>query len=448
MFAGKKRRRLAGLISLAGILAGLCLLILSPTADMEVFYGGLTCDQFALFFKIIFLITGCLTIAFSFRFFEFERFEPGEVYYLLVLAIIGMMFTVSAVDIISFYASFEIFSIISCILAVKFKKEKQSSKAAVKYFILVILSSVIMILGIALVFVLTGETNFAAITGQMTTADRNIALAGMLLFFTGLFFRMTLMPFHIWTPDICEAAPAPLMIFISIAPTTAAFAVTIRLILTVFSRFEPEWSLIFSTIAAFTMFWGNIAAIKQNNLKRMMVCSSIAHAGYVSIALAAFGHLGNMSVLFYLFIYMFMNTASFGIILLIQKGDKYGENIEDLRGLARRSPLMAGGIIVLLLSLTGIPPTAGFIGKYYIFAAAVEKGMYHLAIAGILNSVISLFYYFRIGRAMFMEDSSGDITLDQSIYVKTALAFSIIAILIIGIFPSALTQIASNCSLK
>ncbi len=448
VFAKRKGRRMAGIISAAGLIAAAVALIYSPLTGSEIFSGNLLIDQFAFYFKIIFLISGILTIVLSFRFFDIEGSEPGEAYYLILLSIIGMMFAVSSVDLISFYVSFELFAISSYILAGIFKKDKRSAEAGIKYFILGTLSSAVMVLGMAILVGIAGTTNYTEISKLLAGENVKLALTGMLLLFSGLFFKLALVPFHMWTPDVYEGAPTPLVVFLSTAPKAAVFAVIIRMIYVMFGGFQNQWQIIFQAIAIITMFWGNIAALTQKNIKRMMAYSSIAHAGYIMMGLAAFGVKGNMAVLFYLFVYLFMNAAAFGMILLVQKNGGFGENIEDMRGFAKKSPMMAAGIIVLLLSLTGIPPTAGFMGKYFLFTAVVEKGMYVLAIIGALNSVISLFYYFQIGKAMFMEDAGAAwFTTDKSYYARFVIALSIIVILLIGILPATLTMFASASSL-
>ena len=447
LFAKKRGARRAGYVVLAGLIAGVAVLFLSPLSPGEIFSGSLSVDSFALYFKAIFLLSGILTLVLAFRFFGVEKFEAGEMYYLIPLILIGMTAAVSSVDLITAYVAFELFAIPSYVLAGIFKKEQRSAEAGIKYFFLGTLSSGIMLLGMALVFGLTGETNFAAIGKALAGPSDRIALIGMILFFVGLFFKAALAPFHMWAPDVYEGAPTPLVVFLSTAPKAAVFAMLIRLVLTVFPKFEVQWTYIFQIIALITMFWGNIAALGQTNLKRMMAYSSIAHAGYLAIGLAAWGQLAHTAILFYLVMYLFMNAAAFGLILLVRKSAGFGEEVADLGGLARSSPLAAGCLLIVLLALTGIPPTAGFMGKYFIFAAAVEKGLYWLAAAGALNSVISLFYYFRIGRAIYMEEPRPGIRFEPSVPVLAVLVAAAAVLLVFGIFPGLLTSIASAATL-
>lgn len=444
LFFRKRGHRWAGLVSLAGFLAAAALLVFAPRGAGDIFSGSLAVDRFALFFKLSFLVSGILTVLLSFRFFDVEGSEPGEVYYLIPLAIVGMMVAVASVDLVSTYVSFELFAIPSYILAGIFKKDRRSGEAGIKYFFLGTLSSGIMVLGMALVFGLTGETQYASISGLLGGASGRLVLAGMILFFAGLFFKAALVPFHMWAPDVYEGAPTPLVVFLSTAPKMAVFAVLVRSMVALFAQNEVHWTQIFQFIAILTMFWGNIAALIQKNVKRLMAYSSIAHAGYIAIGLAAWGETARMAILFYVPVYVLMNAAAFGMILLIRKGGTFGESVDDFRGLAAKSPLAAASLLVLLLSLTGIPPTAGFMGKYFLFAAAVEKKMLLLATAGALNSVISLFYYFRIGKAILFETDPDGTPLDRSLNPQLILAAVALALLVLGAFPSLLGEFAAS----
>jgi len=438
VFFRRKGHRSAGWVSLAGYLAGAMVLFASPRNAGEICSGSLIVDPFAVYFKLSVLLSAALATVLAFRFFDVEGAEPGEVYVLMPLSVVGMMAAVSSVDLISTYVAFELFAIPSYILAGIFKKDRKSGEAGIKYFFLGTLSSGLMLLGMALVFGLTGETNYAAIGRSLAAADHRLALAGMILFFTGLLFKAALVPFHMWAPDVYEGAPTPLVVFLSTAPKAAVFAIIVRLMVGLFSRYEVQGSLIFQFIAILTMFWGNIAALLQTNIKRLMAYSSVAHAGYIAIGLAAWGEPARWAILFYVVVYVIMNAAAFGMILLLRRGGTFGETVDDFRGLARKSPLAAASLIVLLLSLAGIPPTAGFMGKYFLFAAAVGRGMILLAAAGAVNSVISLFYYFRIGRAVLFEDDPAGVSLDRALNPLLVLAASALALLVLGVFPSLL----------
>ncbi len=436
--------RIGGFICLAGIVAATIALAVMPFSTESFFSGTIILDEFARYFKVLILIVGAITILLTMSFYKHLGNEPGEIYYLILMALTGMMLAVSAVELITLYISIELFGIISYMLAGIFKNEIRSTEAGIKYFILGIVSSSILVLGMSLIYAITGETFIKQLPELVTHSDRHLVLAGMSLIFVGLFFKIALVPFHMWTPDVYEGAPTPVVVMFSTAPKAAAFGVIMRLIVTIFSPVETDWRVILSGIAIVSMFWGNIAALMQDNIKRMMAYSSIAHAGYIMIGVTVRGELGTMALLFYLAIYVIMNAAAFSIVLLIRKPGIFGEKVEDLRGLALQSPFMAACLVIILLSLTGIPPTAGFIGKYYLFAAAIGNGAWYLAVAGALNSVISLFYYFRIGRAMFMEPGAGDAHAGGNYLVKTAIAVFAAFILVVGILPSRLTELLAS----
>jgi NADH-quinone oxidoreductase subunit N len=355
-----------------------------------------------------------------------------------------MTAAVSATDMVTTYVTFELFAIPSYVLAGIFKKERRSAEAGIKYFFLGTLSSAFMLLGMALVFGLTGSTGYAEAGPALAGANGLAALVAMSLFFVGLFFKAAFVPFHMWAPDVYEGAPTPLVIFLSTAPKAAIIAVLVRAMTVLFGGYTMEWRTILQAVALVTMFWGNLAALTQKSVKRMLAYSAIAQAGYLAIGLASWGEAARMAVLFYVAVYVIMNAAAFGLILLVDRGGRFDESVDGLRGLARRAPVAAASILVVLLSLTGIPPTAGFMGKYFLFTAAVEQGMVLLAAAGALNSAISLFYYFRIGKAMFLEEATppdgGPVGPENvSRTVTAVLILCAAALLLLGLLPSLLT---------
>jgi NADH-quinone oxidoreductase subunit N len=449
LFVKKGGRRGAGYVALAGIGAAGLALALTPPSSSALVAGHLAADAFALFFKAVVLVAGALTIVLAFRFFDVEKSEPGETYYLMLLSIVGMTAAVSATDMVTTYVTFELFAIPSYILAGIFKKERRSAEAGIKYFFLGTLSSAIMLLGMAFVFGLTGSTGYAEAGPALAGANGLAALVAMSLFFVGLFFKAAFVPFHMWAPDVYEGAPTPMAVFLSTAPKAAVVAILMRAMTVLFGGYSLEWSAILQAVALATMFWGNLAALTQKSLKRMLAYSSIAQAGYLAIGLAAWDGSAGMAVLFYVAVYVVMNAAAFGLILLIDGGGRFDESVEGLRGLVRRAPVAAASALVVLLALVGIPPTAGFMGKYFLFAAAVDRGLVLLAAAGALNSAISLFYYFRIGRAMFLEDvspppDSGRPQVGHvSRTVTAVLAVCATLLLLLGVLPSPLVSRAA-----
>jgi NADH-quinone oxidoreductase subunit N len=454
LFAGRGGRRLAGYVALAGTGAAGLALALTPASSAALFGGHLVADPFALFVKAAILLAAALALVLSFRFFDVEGAEPGEVYVLALLAMAGMCAAVSATDLVTTYVAFELFAIPSYVLAGIFKKERRSAEAGLKYFFLGSLSSAIMLLGLALVFGLTGSTAYAQAGPALAAAPGRAVLVAMGLAFAGLFFKAAFVPFHMWAPDVYEGAPTPLVVFLSTAPKAAAVAVLVRVMTGLFGSHAAAWSFVLQGVAIATMFWGNLAAMTQKSLKRMLGYSAIAQTGYLAIGLAAWGEAGRMSVLFYIVAYIVMNAAAFAVILLVDRGGRFDEGFDGLRGLARRAPLAAAAVLVVLLSLTGIPPTAGFIGKYFLFTAALEKGMVLLVVAGALNSVLSLFYYFRIGRAMFLEEETiagpgpvppgpERISLGVTVFLIVAAA----ALFGLGLLPDLLTAPAASALL-
>ncbi len=448
VFLRRRGPRGAGWVALFGVAFALVLLAAGPSAPGLLFAGVLQADPFAAFIQMTVLLATALALVLGFRFFGAERHEPGEVYPLFLLATAGMMVAVAATDLVTLYVSFELFAVSSYILAGIFKPDRRSAEAGIKYFFLGTLSSGCMLLGMALVFGLSGETTYAGIARVVAAANEHIALAAMILFFAGLFFKAAFIPFHMWAPDIYEGAPTPVAVFLSTASKAAVLGILIRAMTSIFGDLSSHWLAIFQALALATMFWGNIAALLQDNIKRMMAYSSIAHAGYLAIGLAAWGEAARDAVLFYLFLYVFMNAAAFSLVLLARREPGFAEKVADLRGLVRTSPLAAASVLVVLLSLTGIPPTAGFMGKYLLLAAAVEKKLYVLAAAGALNSVISLFYYFRIGRAIFMEEPEDASPARSTAWtVQAVLVVSALVLLVFGLWPSALAELAGLSAL-
>ena len=454
IFVKRRGRRAAGYVALGGIAAAAVALALTPPSAEAFFAGHLAADAFALFFKAVVLAAGALAIVLAFRFFDVEGSEPGEVYYLILLSMIGMTASVSATDMVTTYVAFELFAIPSYVLAGIFKKERRSSEAGIKYFFLGTLSSAVMLLGMAFVYGLTGQTAYAEAGPVLAGGSGLAALVAMSLFFIGLFFKAAFVPFHMWAPDVYEGAPTPLVVFLSTAPKAAVIAVLARAMAVLFDGFVLEWSGLLQAVALATMFWGDLAALTQKSLKRMLGYSAIAQAGYLAIGLAAWGESARTAVLFYIVVYVVMNAAAFGLILLVGGGGRFDETIDGLRGLVRRSPLAAASVLVVLLALIRLPPTAGFMGKYLLFSAALDKGMVLLVAAGALNSAISLFYYFRIGRAMFLEEALSGVPPGEapapegvSRAVTAVLAVSAALLLLLGILPDLLTTPAASAVL-
>ncbi len=356
---------------------------------------------------------------------------------------------VSASDLISIFLSYEIMAISSYLLSGYLKKDKRSNEAGIKYFIIGTVSTGIFVFGFSFAFGLTSSTSLTSIANTLKNfSDSPLATLALLLIMCALFFKISAVPFHMWTPDVYEGAPVPVTAFLSAGPKVASIAIFMRLLLEAFPFLENKWKALIAWVSFFTMTYGNIAALTQKSLKRMLAYSSIAHAGYILIGFASGGDFGFWGVLFYSLSYIFMNISAFGLILFLKRGSIWGEDIDDFNGLAKRSLLLSGGIVIILMSLIGIPPTGGFIAKYLIFSSAIKEGYFYLAVAGVLNSALSLFYYFRLGQAIFMKEPSEEVSYQPDAMASLALTFSIIILLVLGILPYPFMELAKISLLR
>lgn len=437
-----KRKKVIRFLSLFSLTVSFVLLFLQPLSD-SLFFNTLKVDQFSLFFKGIVIVSSFLVILLSERFTEIEQVQLTEYYFFILLATAGMMFMVSSIDLITIFLSYEIMAISSYFLSGYLKKEHRSNESGIKFFILGTLSTGIFVFGFSFVFGLTSSTSLSSIAENIKNfSDSPVSVLAILFIMSALFFKIAAVPFHMWTPDVYEGAPAPVTAFLSAGPKAASFAIFLRLFLEAFLSLENKWKPVIAWVSFFTMTYGNIAALTQKSLKRMLAYSSIAHAGYILIGLTAGGEFGYWGVLFYILAYVFMNISAFGLILFLRKGNSWGEDIDDFSGLSKRSLILSAGVIIILMSLVGIPPTGGFIAKYLIFSSAIKEGYVALAFAGVLNSALSLFYYFRLGQAIFMKEPSEEIRYESDSFISMAITFSVLALLLLGILPAPFMSLA------
>jgi NADH-quinone oxidoreductase subunit N len=395
-------------------------------------------DSFSLFFKLLFIVVMAMITLLSDDFLRESRYSPWEYYSLLAFALCGMMFMASGVHLISIYIGLELMSLSSYILAGYFKNEEKSTEAAMKYFVLGAVSSGILLYGISLIYGVCGSLNLLDIDKAMSTLVSNDALmVGIMMLGAGLCFKVAAAPFHVWTPDVYEGAPTPITAFLSTASKAAAFSIFARIFYVGLHHFSLDWSNVLATVAALSMIIGNLAAITQDNIKRLLAYSSISHAGYVMLGIIALSTTGIRGILVYSLVYVFANLGIWALVLMMRRHEYAGEKIDDFDGLHRRAPLWAFAMVVFLLSLGGIPPTAGFIGKYYLFAAAIQAGFGWLAIIAVLMSAVSIFYYFRIVVAMYIRDGQ-EAELATSGALKFVAAVCLIVTLVLGVIPSPL----------
>ena len=387
-------------------IAGALILVPERTAQ-SAFSGLFIVDVFGDFMKILVLIGSALTLAMSLRFIEQEQMARFEFPVLLVFATLGMLMMISANDLIALYLGLELQSLSLYVVAAFRRDNLRSSEAGLKYFVLGALSSGMLLYGSSMVYGFAGTTNFDALgqvlgTGQGTPATGLVI--GLVFVIAGLAFKVSAVPFHMWTPDVYEGAPTPVTAFFANAPKIAAMALLVRLLLEPFGHLHDQWQQVIVFLSIASMVLGALAAISQKNIKRLMAYSSIGHIGYALVGLAAGSEAGVRGIGIYLAIYLAMNIGTFACILCMRQKDRMVEGIDDLRGLSRTSPMMALALAIFMFSMAGMPPLAGFFGKLHIFLAAIAAELYTLAIVGVLSSVVAAFYYLRIVKIMYFEE--------------------------------------------
>ena len=416
----------------------LCSYLVQGIDQTAGFASMFALDAFSIFFKLLFIVTIAMVTLLSDDYLRGTRYSPWEYYSLMAFALVGMLFMASGVHLASIYVGLELMSLSSYILAGYFKNEQKSTEAAMKYFILGAVSSAILLYGISLIYGVTGSLNLLQIAESMSTLVTNDALMfGIMLLGAGLCFKIAAVPFHVWTPDVYEGAPTPITAFLSTASKAAAFAIFARIFYVGMHHFRLDWQAVLATIAALSMIVGNLAAITQDNVKRMLAYSSIGHAGYVLLGVLAASEMGLYGVLVYSVVYVFATLGIWATVLMLERHDYAGEQVDDFDGLHRRAPFWAFAMVVFLLSLGGIPPTAGFIGKYFLFYAAVGAGFGWLAIIAVLMSAVSMFFYFRLVAAMYLkEGKEAEVTVSGGLKLVAAIALAVT--LFFGVLPSPL----------
>lgn len=418
----------------------------SARTPAPILGGMFVLDNFALFFKFLVLLSLILTVLGSVRFVGEARYPGGEYYALILFTGVGMFFMVSGSNLISIYVALELMALSSYVLAGYFKGEVKSTEAALKYFILGAFSSGVLLYGLSLVYGIGGKMGLADLAAMYAKTDRtNVVLLGIILILAGLLFKIAAVPFHLWTPDVYEGSPTPITAFFSVGPKVAAYAIFARIFYVAFLKFHADWGFILALVAAATIVWGNVAALLQSNVKRMFAYSSIAHAGYALLGVLGFQtKFGMWGVLVYLLAYTFMNFGAFALVIFLETKGYAAESVSDFDGLAKRNMPAAVVMLLFLLSLAGIPPTAGFIGKYYLFTAAMNAGYAWLAVLAVLMSAVSLFYYFRIAAAMFF--SEGATTRLASSYALTAaVVICAVGTLVVGVAPERVLDVLHRC---
>ncbi len=446
-FSPPSRKSWIGIFSVIGILASAGATLFLWNRQTYFFHDLYILDPYSLFFKLIFL--GCALWVFlvSGRYIQLAGLPKGEYSALVLFATAGMMVMSSGADLLSIYLGLEIMAIASYALVGFLKKDRSSLEGALKYFLLGAFNSGIILYGIALLYGVLGGTHLSEISAFLRLSDPfpKMFLIGMALLVCGFAFKIAAFPFHMWAPDVYEGSPAPIAGFISVGSKTAAFAALIRILFPSFSFLGLPWHRFFALLAILTMTVGNLLALHQENLKRMLAYSSIAHAGYLLIGLAVGSLRGISGMLFYFVAYLTMNCGAFAMIVLLARKDKRPETIKDFEGMSKHHPVWSLCFLIFLLSLAGIPPTGGFTAKFYLFAAAIEGRYYFLAIFAVLNSVLALAYYFRVVKALYFTEGAGS-ELSPSWGLRLSLILLALLSLLVGLFPSPLLQTVQKAS--
>jgi NADH-quinone oxidoreductase subunit N len=423
------------------------------------FLGALVVDRFAIFFWYLFLAGAAVTILISARYLEIEHENHGEFYALILFSVVGMMCMASGFDIVLIFIGLELMAISTYVLVGFLRTNRRSNEAALKYLLLGAFSSGIFAYGLSLFYGLSGSTNLQVIGRMLEMRIRAngghadpVAVLALLTTSVGLFFKIAAVPFHQWAPDAYEGAPTSVTGFMSVAVKSAAWAMLLRIYIWGLYPLRPVYLPLLIFVAIATMTGANLAALTQNNLKRLLAYSSIAHVGYILLGLIAGDAIyptedGIKGILIYLMVYTFMNLGAFAVITSLRQRDVIGDEIDDIAGLFQRAPTEAVLMLIFLLSLAGIPPLAGFYGKYFVFLGLIESGHYVLASFGVLYAVFGLYYYMRVANAMFMRDALDKTRLPVSIAMRTALGVTALATIVIGIFPEQFIR-AVNWSLN
>jgi NADH-quinone oxidoreductase subunit N len=422
----------AGLAVTLGCLAWFDLSHISGTLFNNMF----VLDRMAIFFKVFILGATILVILASIEYVDRFRLFRGEYYCLVVMAALGMMFMASANDLLSVFVSLEFSTLGFYILVSYLRDDLASNEAGVKFFILGIFAAALLAYGISLVYGETGKLVFSDMTSAQATPG---LIIGFLLIFASLGFKIGAVPFHSWIPDTYHGAPTPVTAFLSIAPKGAAFAILLRIFLVALIAFKPVWISFLVAVSILSMTYANIVAIAQRNIKRLLAYSGVAQVGNVLIGLAAGTKMGSDAILFYLLAYLFANIGAFAVVIAVSHAIGRDE-IEDYRGLNRRSPFLAFAMLLFLLSLAGVPPLAGFIGKLYIFVAAIKEGLYVLITVGLINIVISMYYYLIVVKQMYINEPTDPSPIAISGPMKAVIYVSLAGTLIIGIYPQPFTD--------
>ena len=415
-------------------------------SEFKLFNESVIIDFLSSFMKIATLLSAFLVLVISSNYLKISQIMKIEYPILILSSVLGMMIMISSNDLIVFYMGLELQSLALYVLATFNRDQLKSSEAGLKYFVLSALSSGLLLYGCSLIYGFTGSTNFDLISEKLNSSDYALTF-GIVFILVGLAFKISAVPFHMWAPDVYEGAPTSVTLFFTMVPKIAALTVFIRFLYVPFLNLINQWQMILIFLSIASMLFGAIAAIGQTNLKRLIAYSSIGHVGYTLAGLSTGSNEGIQSSVIYFIIYIVMNLGLFSCLLMMKRNNKYFENLDDLSGLSKNHPLLSLSLLIILFSLAGIPPLAGFFAKFYIFKSVIEQSMYFLAVVGLLSTVIAAFYYLRVIKIMYFDDETEKFDTDHSLWLKFSLTASTLLILIYFIFPSELVEVVSKINI-
>ncbi len=444
LFIGRDKSVLV-FISLTGLLMGAISSLAKYNLPVHSFNGAYIVDHLSVFFTFIFCISSALAILVSVDFNKREGIKVGEYYSLILFCTVGMVLLASATDMIMIFLGIEIVSISLYVLAGIRRNDPKSNEAALKYFLLGAFATGFLLYGMTLLYGSTGSTKLVMIASAIRNggvASEPLLLMGVVLLIIGLGFKVAAVPFHMWAPDVYEGAPTPVTAFMAVGPKAASLAAFYRIFSEAIPQLSPSWEILLCVVSVITMFVGNLGAIMQTNIKRLLAFSSVAHVGYLIIAIIAKNSLSSSALMFYMLTYAFMIFGTFGIVILLgRKGDENLE-IENYSGLAYKHPVLALSMTIFLLSLGGLPPLAGFVAKFFVFSAALKEGFLILVIIAVLNSAVSLYYYLKVIVFMYMKDPVKEFDITLSPMTLFVIAISIFGTIQLGIFPDSIIALA------
>jgi len=443
-FRGERVANIADTAAIVILIAAGVFIAFLPDGKPAALGGSFVIDEFARFLKILAIIGAAATILMSFDYTKRQMAPTFEYPVVILLSVTGMLMLISAADLIALYLGLELMSLSLYVLASFQRDQVRASEAGLKYFVLGALSSGMLLYGASLIYGFTGTVNFAGIAAEARQGGTGL-IFGLVFLFAGLCFKISAVPFHMWTPDVYEGAPTPVSAFFAAAPKVAAIAVFVRAAVGAFPGMTVEWQQILVFVSIASMLLGAFAAIGQRNIKRLMAYCSIGHMGFALVGLAAGTPEGVQGVIVYIAIYVAMTLGTWACILAMRRGNLMVEEIADLKGLARTNPAMAFFFAMLLFSMAGVPPLAGFFAKFYVFLAAIKAGLYTLAVIGVLASVVGCYYYLMIVKVMYFDEPEGEFEV-LPLELKAVLGVTGVFVLLFFIYPSPLVDAAATAA--